>query len=306
MKQLAARVHDVHTCSSHGAGEVQKPGATNVLIGTEKWPAARAGDMCSCGTSTSQIIFGARPVLFGKKPAARSVDRTKDGGAIEPVDHGVWIGLAGISGNHVVGTRRCIALAAGRNPPPGTLDKDSREIGSGTLKQSYDNCALESARQIIQQVRGSTITQEDLMAQALANGWAARGAAGPDQMYLSGSSDWTGRVALLGANGVTAVGVGPTMEIMEDYVSQGAGVMVDVYAGSMPNWQAAVPGAFAVGEGPHTVLVTGVEYDADGKPINVFINDTGLGQCGKKIPYNDFKAALVGMGRHVVTNKAIW
>lgn len=307
MKQPAARLGDDYIKDEH-VGFVDDPGVGNIQIIGRK--AALFGGKCTCSDGfVDEIARGSMTVVFGRRPAVRAGDLTKLGGAIQSKkgQDTVHIGLAGISGNLLVGTRRCEALAAGRKPPPHTLDDKKQLIGPNTLKQSYDNCALEAARQLIHQVTGSNVTQEQLLAQAIANHWASPGKPGAAQMYTSGRTEGPGRLSLLAANGVSAHEVAPTMEVMEAYVSQGAGVMVDVYAGSMPNWQAAVPGAFGVGKGGHTVLVTGVEYDADGKPINVFINDTGLGQCGKKIPYDKFKAALMGhSANHVVTTKAIW
>ena len=50
-----------------------------------------------------------------------------------------------------------------------------------------------------------------------------------------------------------------------------------------------------------------LEYDANGTPIKVIINDTGLGQCGEKFPFAAFQSALRGGGSdHVVTTNPIW
>jgi uncharacterized Zn-binding protein involved in type VI secretion len=66
--------------------------------------------------------------------------------------------------------------------------------------------------------------------------------------------------------------------------------------------------------GNHAVVVTGVELDKDGNVTAVFINDTGAGECGKKLPASQFAAAMRDLPSHkevggsslLVTKGAIW
>jgi hypothetical protein len=61
--------------------------------------------------------------------------------------------------------------------------------------------------------------------------------------------------------------------------------------------------------GGHVVLTTGIEYDADGNPKNVIINDTGTGECGAKIPADQYEASLrndQSDQMSIVTDSPIW
>jgi hypothetical protein len=68
------------------------------------------------------------------------------------------------------------------------------------------------------------------------------------------------------------------------------------------------------GSGCHAVVVTGVELDKDGNVTAVFINDTGSGECGKKVAAAAFGAALRNVPSHkdkggtqlLVTKGPIW
>ena len=65
-----------------------------------------------------------------------------------------------------------------------------------------------------------------------------------------------------------------------------------------------VPGS---NTGAHTILVTGLQYDANGNLTNVIVNDTGTGQCSRSVPAATFNGALIGgANNYVVTNNPIW
>jgi len=83
---LAARLGDNHTCpaanpdgSPHTGGPITVGDAT-VLI--EYMPAARLGDVATCGGPPDVIATGAATCLIGYMPAARVGDTTAHGGAI--------------------------------------------------------------------------------------------------------------------------------------------------------------------------------------------------------------------------------
>jgi YD repeat-containing protein len=58
----------------------------------------------------------------------------------------------------------------------------------------------------------------------------------------------------------------------------------------------------------HAVTVTGVEYDDAGNRTAVIINDTGTGQCGQRVPANQFDQATAAHGNSQlnVTSSPIW
>jgi hypothetical protein len=283
------------------------PGATTVLIG--KKAAARIGDTCQCNNPTPDVIVrGAMPIRVATKPAARESDLTAHGGKITRGCQNVLLGLAGISGDFFAGITRCAAMAAGRQPAQGNTNSRGQQLKSGTKAQSYNNCGVESSRQLIQQATGSTITQEQLLAQALATrttttpfGTIAQVVGGGSrQMYLSGGTVPASRAQLLTNNGVPAGTQTATMANLETALGNGQGVIASVDASRLPNWPTNTPPQTL-----HAITVTGVEYDANGNPIKVVVNDTGTGNCGLKMPYATFQRALSGRD-HVVTTNPIW
>lgn len=218
----------------------------------------------------------------------------------------VLVGAAGITGNVPAGTAACAAAAGGRAPAAGTVfppghPQAGQPIPAGTAGQSYNNCGCESSRQIINQATGAGVTQEGLLNQAMASGNAN---SVPGNLYASGGTTPGSMVGILAANGVPAHQEAPNMANLEAGAQGGQGVVVSVWAGNMPNWAGQ---GLAPNSGGHAVLVTGVQYDDNGNPINVIINDTGMGQCGQVIPYAGFQGALIGgANNHVVTNSPIW
>ncbi len=109
------------------------------------------------------------------------------------------------------------------------------------------------------------------------------------------------REDLLNDNGVPAEQVPGTMGNLAQGVADRKGVEADVWAGSI--WPLSY--GYKPGTGAHCVLVTGVEYDANGNMKNVVINDTGAGDCGIAYPADVFKKALMG-DDHVVTKGRVW
>jgi uncharacterized Zn-binding protein involved in type VI secretion len=286
----AARVGDDHVCPHHHGGRVLPPGAPKIFIGnTDKDKdkhAARVGDFCNCRGfgNKDTIVKGAMPVRLTDHPAARVDDITAHGGSIVGGCGTVLIGLAGKSGNVLAGARRCQAMAGGRHPPADATGNGNPLPDAS--HQSYNNCGIESARQIIQQVTGSSISQEDLLQQAIDNHFATAGT-GPEALYNSGPSTATQQAGLLTLEGASSTAVAGTMGNLEDALGQGQGVIASTDASRLGTWPDTLPAGSW-----HAVAVTGVEYDADGNPTTVYINDTGMGQCGKPIPYSKFKSAL--------------
>jgi hypothetical protein len=52
----------------------------------------------------------------------------------------------------------------------------------------------------------------------------------------------------------------------------------------------------------HCVTVVGAVYDEDGNLIAYYINDTGSGECNKRVPAADFDRAIIKGRALVVTN----
>jgi hypothetical protein len=216
----------------------------------------------------------------------------------------VLVGAAGIVGNVPAGQAACVAAQAGRNPPPGTVDSSGNPIAAKTPGQSYNNCGVESARQIINTATNANISQEALLNKSMASGDANQV---PGKLYDSGGTDPAGRQNILANNGVPSSQQANTPGNLEAAVAGGRGTIVSVWAGNMPNWAGQ---GIAPNDGGHAIVVTGIEYDDNGNPINVFINDTGMGQCSKdpaaKIPWAQFQGAIRSDRPLNVTNNPIW
>lgn len=272
----AARVGDAHTCPMvdpgpmpHLGGPVLPPGAPTVLIGGK--PAARMGDTVACaGLATDSIQGGAFPVSIGRNPAARMSDKTAHGGVIVTGEPTVLIGLAGTAGNVLVGTAFCQAAASGR--------------ASGSTQQSYSNCGVESSRQIINQATGQNVTENGLLRHAIDHRIAS-GTPGVAPGLRDGGTSALGRQTLLAGHGVPSTVLPTTAGNLGMAMSRGQGAIVSLDAYHLWGPSSAYPGAL------HAVTVTGVEYDDAGNRVAVIINDTGSGQCGQRVPAQQFDRA---------------
>jgi hypothetical protein len=266
-------------------------------------PAARIGDFSQCAVpalAPNPILRGAFPVPIEHQPAARMTDQGTHPGSViaPPCCPTVLIGLAGTSGNPWAGLEECKKARTSRNPPPGS---------PSTNGQSYNNCGVESSRQVINRANNTNVSQENLLTQAINNGNAA-GTPGVAPSFPDGGTTAAQRVNILTGNGVpAATTAGASMQELEVAVASGRGTISSVMAGTL--WQGTPAGAgVPPGTGPHAILVTGVEYDENGNIKNVIINDTGAGTCMQSVPAAKFQNALAARGGvpHVVTNNPIW
>jgi uncharacterized Zn-binding protein involved in type VI secretion len=288
----AARIGDPHTCSlsdgpkPHVGGMITGPGAPTVLIGNQ--PAARLGDIAVCvSPAPNMIAIGAFPVPIANSPAARQTDKTAHGGSISIGFPTVEIGLAGTAGNPPVGTKMCQAAAAGRS--------------SGTTRQSYSNCGVESSRQVINQATGANLSENGLLTNAINSGNAG-GTPGGALAFANGGTGAAGRQAILASNGVASSVQATNATNLGLAMSRGQGAVVNLDAGVLWAPSATPPGSL------HAITVTGVEYDDAGNVVAVIVNDTGTGQCGQRIPAAKFNQATAAHPNSQlnVTNNAIW
>lgn len=271
----AARVGDAHTCPMvdpgpmpHLGGPVLPPGAPTVLIGGK--PAARMGDTVACaGLATDSIQGGAFPVSIERNPAARMSDKTAHGGVIVTGEPTVLIGLAGVAGNVLVGTAFCQAAASGR--------------ASGATQQSYNNCGVESSRQIINRATGSNLTEEGLLRSSIDQQLAV-GGPGQPLAFADGGTNALTRQAILANSGVPSTVMATNPENLGLALSRGQGVIASLDASKL--WGPPTPPGSL-----HAITVTGIEYDDAGNRVAVMINDTGSGQCGQRVPARQFDEA---------------
>ncbi len=160
-------------------------------------------------------------------------------------------------------------------------------------RQSYQNCGVESARQIINKKTGKNLTEDALLDSAMASRLATKKRKRADS---GGTSPWQ-REDLMKANGVKSTMEPQSLKAMDAALSQGKGIIASVDVRKL--WG-------PLNSGGHAVVVIGVVKDKDGNITEVIINDTGKGQCGKHYPAKRFEKSL-RPGRDMnVTDESIW
>lgn len=289
----AARKDDNHICPSvtpgsppvpHVGGPVQPPCSTNVQ--TNNLAQARGTDKLTCsGGPPNFIVTGSGTVLVNNLPAARLTSKTMHPppGFVVGASRNVLVGGpdAGVTlGNPAAGQVECLKAAAGR--------------ASGSTKQSYGNCAIESSRQIINRTTGANVDEQTLLDSAI-NSHNADDSTVPSE---KGGQSSAQTANVLNANGVPTSTQAQNMDNIQQAVAEGRGVISghDVAVLWGPDHT-----------GGHAILVTGIEYGPDGRPRTVHVNDTG-----KNPPNCDFSYDVATYQNSldndslVVTNNPIW
>jgi hypothetical protein len=236
----------------------------------------------------------------------------------------VLIGLAGTTGDPAAGALICQQMRAGRIPPPGSTDAAGNPLPANSAGQSYNNCGVETSRQVINQATRANLTQEGLLNSAIASGNASQATIASvqggivvtpqNQMFFSGGTVPSQQAAILTNNGVPAsvILATPTGANLSQYelaLSQGRGVLAGGDVSGLPGWGGQ--------SGGHAVLVTGYDYDDNGNITHVHYNDTGLGICNQTATAAQFQNAmnieannLIAQGFSplgaAVTNNPIW
>jgi PAAR motif len=179
---------------------------------TNSIPQARATDQAMCAGPPDFIVVGSSSVTINDLMAARIGDPTTHGGVIAAGSSNVEIGgpPAGVAlGNPEMGEKACRLAAKTRAPKAPSIAPFFTP-----LQQSWGNCGPESARQIINTVHGTEITQEELLSQALITGVSQFGKWYEIGGVTQGSAEHpqSGFVRLLEENGVPATEVLPTSQ----------------------------------------------------------------------------------------------
>jgi uncharacterized Zn-binding protein involved in type VI secretion len=268
----AARMTDNHTCplfdgpKPHVGGPILPPCAVNVQ--TNSLGQARATDRATCASAPDAILMGSMSVRVNSLMAARQTDQTVHGGVVVMGSPNVEIGGAPGStvGFPLQWAHQCAAAAQGRT--------------SGSTQQSYSNCGVESARQIIGAAGGS-VNEDTLLNEAIANNDAENAT---DPADRGGTSPQT-RTDILSRRGVASHREAQTMANIQSAVVAGHGVITSHDAGVLWNDP-------AYNGGGHAIVVTGMEYDANGNLVNVLVNDTGTGRCLNSVPASQFQNSL--------------
>jgi len=270
--------------------------------------AARAGDPANCPGPQDHVVTDSASVTWNNKPAVRATSLTAHGGMVLLGSGNVFIGgpsAGGTVGNPDAAEKACEAAAAGRHPPPGTVypkgDRDGRDgqpVPGGRCKQDYNNCGIEASRILINQAKGTSYNQEEMLDHAIDHD-EARGSKDPEKRYNAGGSTAGDRQDLLNDYGVESTTEPQDMDTIAQAVADGKGVITSHGAGVL--W----------GETPHlfdghSVVTTGVTYGPDGKIVSVTVLDTGKGNCAYTVPVDQYKNSLRSFVPANVTKQRIW
>lgn len=253
----------------HVGGPVLPPGVMTVIIGG--LPAATVGAMCTCVGPPDSIVVGSLGVFIGGRMAARVLDKTVHGGQLS-------FGFPTVK----IGDLNAVAAAT---------------IFPG--QQSYQNCGVQSAEQLIHQATGLPIDEDMILATAVGNGWANSSNPDPSQWGGTGA---TGRQNLLNEYGVSSSVVPTTPENISDALVNQQGIIANVNPGVLWNNPRHLNGG-------HAITVVDGEWDEHGNLTHVTINDTGNGDQGRVMPIDDFMAAANakrGGSSLNVTDDPIW
>lgn len=289
----AARVSDMQVCTCptpnpHGGGVILPPCSPTVV--TNSLPQARVTDQAVCPGPPNVIVTGSSSVMVNGLMAARVTDKMMHPppGVITLGSLNVMIGgpTAGATlGNPAAGLAACTAAATGRS--------------TGSTAQSYQNCGVESSRQIINRATGAGIGEDALLNSAMSNGDADKKRNRAD----SGGTTASERQNILASNGVPSTLPNANMQNLAQAIAERKGVITshDVSVFWPPPGQAGSPQT-----GGHAVVVTAVGYDANGNLATVTVNDTGWGLCASTYPAALFASSLrPGVPMNVTTNP-IW
>ena len=159
--------------------------------------------------------------------------------------------------------------------------------------QSYQNCGLECVRQIINKKNKTNWTEDAMM------DWALRARKTKKTLKRSrgGGTNYAQRYSIMYRFGVDSKMVPATMGNIKAAMAKGQGVIaaVDVKKLWGPKYN-----------GGHVVVVIGVVGDKDGNIKEVIVNDSGMGDCGKRYPADQFEKALRPGAKLNVTDDPIW
>jgi uncharacterized Zn-binding protein involved in type VI secretion len=283
------------------AAEEATKAAAAAAMGSMITSMAGGADIHTCATplpipphGPGVVVDGSPTVLFNNLPACRMTDTIVEAvGPPNKIAMGcmtVLIGKQGTVGNTIAGTAACVAAAGGR--------------ASNSTQQSFGNCGIESSRQIINQANPSApVSEQTLMQQSINNGLASSSSPTPPWNSGDGGTNPTRRQSILANNGVPSTVQANNIANISAAVQQGRGVIAGIDAA--PLWGGTTPAGSL-----HAVVVTGVEYDVDGNPTAVIVNDTGAStnNCGQRVPIDRWNNAVNAHPnpRLNVTNNRIW
>lgn len=177
--------------------------------------------------------------------------------------------------------------------------ENARDVFPG--QQSYQNCGIQSSRQIIEQAQHMCLkdTEREFLEKAIASCGAAVGVPHPDE---SGGTSAEKRRCIMGQFGVESTVQKATVENVDAALRQGKGVIISADVNVLWKDQQGI----APQSGRHAVVLTHGGYDADGNLLGVYVNDTGIDK--RYYLTTDELSDVLDSGSKAinVTDKPIW
>jgi uncharacterized Zn-binding protein involved in type VI secretion len=325
----AARIGDTHVCPMvtvlvpHVGGPLVL-GSFTVIVGG--MPQSRVTDMLICVGPPDTVINGSTNVMVGMAGAAGALGvlkglamgglatlkrwagggypravRQPDGSIITEYTKGIH--LAGSSQDQARNIAQLKAVSVG---PDG--DAFLNSIGSAKHpvtvnvigdvasrrnlhpgQQSYQNCAVQSAQQIVHEATGNNYTEaqmENLAVNPSNSGYTRNGGTPPG-----------GEAVILQNSGVPAHMEPGTTANVDQALASGRGVISGHDAGALWNNPAYAGGG-------HDVNTIAAIQDDQGNSLGYVINDTGANQQGRTVPAANYASSMDG-GPIAVTDNPI-
>ncbi|MZP28601.1 hypothetical protein GTO91_02560 [Heliobacterium undosum] len=180
------------------------------------------------------------------------------------------------------------------DPLIGTPVEDS-EVFPG--QQNYeDTCAIRSQQFIIEQFTGLPMTEEQLMAEASANGWYTPGGGTPLEDVGN----------LLELHGIPVNRIeNANIFNLANELAQGHKVIIGVDSGEL--WQeqpilSNIADQLGISGTDHAVVVSGIDT-SDPEHIKVIVSDPGTGEAAATYPLEDFLDAWQDSGCYMVSTQ---
>ena len=166
-------------------------------------------------------------------------------------------------------------------------------------QQSYQNCGVQSSREIIEQAKGQCLSETELefLNNAIDTCKVDKAANHP---LDSGGTNAKKRKCLLKSYGIDSTVEDASVENVEKFLKDRKGVIISADVEHL--WD-----VFGVKQtGRHAIVVTNGKYDRDGNLLGVYINDTGINKR-YYVRSDRLKDILKsGSGQMNVTSNPIW
>ena len=192
------------------------------------------------------------------------------------------------------------------------VPKQRRQAGGPTVypgQQKYGNCGIQSSGQVIAAATKTKPDERDLLEESVKDGNAhdvflgrLRRAVFDEHNPDSGGTTPTQRQAILAKHGVDSEIKKTTKKDLAKAIRDNKGIVVNVDAGVLWDDPQFLGGG-------HAIVVYDGDFDENGNLTDVYVNDTGAGQQGRKMKIDDFMDAAnsnkVGSSMNV-TKKPVW